>query len=243
MKQLLLLSVLFILSIGFVSYRVTHALFSDTAKSTDNKFIASQSFTTPTPIPTSMPTQTPTPTPTPTPITVGAGDVIINEIMWAGSSKSTADEWIELKNTTSNTIDLSNWTIEKLASGSSSLIIPSGKTILPNGLFLIANFAETSPKSILNITPDIVDNDINLTNDGEQLILKTNTSTIIDTANIDDDWFAGETSGSGNPKKSMERNSTPGDGTISTNWHTATTSTNLDAGVTDLATPKAANSL
>ena len=34
-------------------------------------------------------------------------DVVINEVMWMGSSSHTADEWIELRNMTSHDIDFS----------------------------------------------------------------------------------------------------------------------------------------
>src|SRR3989344_5067595 len=44
MKQFLLISILFILSIGFVSYKATHALFNDTAQSQNNTFSAAQTF-------------------------------------------------------------------------------------------------------------------------------------------------------------------------------------------------------
>ena len=69
-----------------MSYKTTLALFSDTAQSTNNTFTASEVF------------------PTPTPIPVNAGDVVINEINWGGSSSSTVDEWIELRNVTGSPI-------------------------------------------------------------------------------------------------------------------------------------------
>ncbi|MCD6334669.1 MAG: lamin tail domain-containing protein, partial [Candidatus Latescibacteria bacterium] len=39
-----------------------------------------------------------------------SGDVVINELMWMGSTASSADEWIELRNTTDSEILLSGWT-------------------------------------------------------------------------------------------------------------------------------------
>ncbi len=41
-------------------------------------------------------------------------DIIINEIMWSGSTISSADEWIELKNTTTHDIDISGYKINYL---------------------------------------------------------------------------------------------------------------------------------
>ncbi len=233
-----MLSFLFIVGIGFISYKVTHALFSDSAQSQDNTFSAAEVFPTTSPTATPTPTSTPTPTPIPTP---APGDVVINEIMWSGSSMSSLDEWIELRNMTGNTIDLSSWVVENLGTGSGSsanITIPSGKSIGPNGFFLISN--DPKETSVIDIDPDLQTTTLSLSNGGEELILKNNLGTVIDTANQDDDWFAGS---SGSPKKSMERNNVPSDGTVSTNWHTATSATNIDGGASDVATPKAANSL
>jgi hypothetical protein len=43
--------------------------------------------------------------------TVVPQTIIFSELAWAGSSVSTADEWLELKNLTSSSIDLTGWNI------------------------------------------------------------------------------------------------------------------------------------
>ncbi len=53
------------------------------------------------------------------------GSVSINEVAWAGSADSSTDEWIELYNNTSGTIDLSDWYIED-DGGASVYTIESG---------------------------------------------------------------------------------------------------------------------
>ena len=72
MKKKLSLLFLFVfpITVGLLSYRVTYALFSSTAASTNNTFSAAEVFPTPTQTPTPTPTSTPTPTPTPPPVTV-----------------------------------------------------------------------------------------------------------------------------------------------------------------------------
>ena len=41
----------------------------------------------------------------------GVPSIVINEVAWAGTAASSADEWIELKNNTSTDIDMSGWTL------------------------------------------------------------------------------------------------------------------------------------
>lgn len=223
--------------IVLLGLRFTTALFSDSGQSTANTFQAAATFPTATPTPT-----TPiTPTITPTPIGINPGDVVINEINWGGSNGDGNDEWIELKNMTGNTIDLSNWIVENLGTGSGSganITIPAGKTIGPNGFFIISALNQAGSR--INVASDVVNSSVSLNNGGEQLKLKTSANVLIDTANGTGAWFAG--SGS-TPKKSMERKNPPGDGSQAANWQTATTHTNMDgSGSTDeFGTPKAAN--
>ncbi len=172
------------------------------------------------------------------------GDVVINELMWMGSNASTYDEWIELRNMTSSPINLSNWDITKYSSGAETLMLTiSSGTIPANGYFLISNYAETSGSSKLNVIPDVVDTDVSLANTALQIKLYDGpyageTTTIIDTA---DDASGTPFAGDNANKYSMSRNTTPGDGTVSENWYTATTSLNWDSGATELGTPGAAN--
>jgi len=45
-------------------------------------------------------------------LAAGPKDVVINEVMWMGSSKSSQDgkdEWIELKNNTNQKLQLNGW--------------------------------------------------------------------------------------------------------------------------------------
>lgn len=233
-KRLLFLTILLITALGLISYKITHAFFSDTAQSTNNTFAASEVF------PTATPSATPTITIALTQAPINPGGVVINEIMWMGSSAGSNDEWLELKNTTSNPIDLTGWKLEGAATGATIITIPSG-TISAGGFFLISNFDEATSSSILNIAPDFVTTSVQLDNSGLQIKLKDASDVIIDTADDDSgDPFAGSNV---SPRKSMERNDPPGNGTILTNWHTATSAANLDPGAEELATPRAANSL
>ncbi|MBI5044400.1 MAG: lamin tail domain-containing protein [Candidatus Levybacteria bacterium] len=218
MKKLIFLNLITMTVLFGLSYSVTRALFADSATSTSNSFTAAAEFPSPTPTPSSS-----------------VGSVVINELMWSGST-NTDDEWLELRNMTSSPIDLTNWKLE----GNTTLTIASG-TIPANGYFLVSHFAETDENSILGITPDIVSPSVQLNNTNLQLTLRDASSNIVDQA---DDAINPPFAGSNTtPKKSMERNLVPGDGTVSSNWHTASTQLNLDSGALESATPKGANSL
>jgi len=93
-SSILKLGVLFfiVVLIGLgIKIGTTTPFFSDTETSTNNTLAVADSFD-------------------PNP-----GDVVINELMWMGSTKGASDEWIELRNTTDSSIDISGWQITKWA--------------------------------------------------------------------------------------------------------------------------------
>ena len=211
---------MFFLSLGFSE---TGAFFTDTAVSSNNTFTTAEEFGEGEP-----------------PASPQFGDVVINEIMWMGSASSSADEWIELKNMTSNDIDLTGWIIEGLGSGSNQTATVSAGVISANNFFLISHFDENSTSSILDVVPDLLFPSIAFTNTGEEIVLKTPSGTIIDVAdNSGEGWLAGDDDF---PRRSMERKSPPDNGTEGSNWHNSTGQTNLDSEIQEFATPKAANS-
>jgi signal peptidase len=223
-----------IIALGFI-IPTTLAFLKDTETSSGNVLQAAAVF------PTSSVTITPTVSPSSC-IATNSETIVINEINWSGSNGDGNDEWIELCNTTNSQVDLTNWVVENLGTGSgpgANITIPSG-IIPPNGFFIISS--NTQANSKINIAPDLINTGLSLNNGGEQLILKNDIGSTIDTANITGAWYAGSNS---TPKKTMERKSPVGDGIILTNWQTATTHTNMDASsLTDeFATPKAINGL
>ncbi len=186
------------------------------------------------------------------PIGLGSGrvqaeglTVVINELLWMGSSASSADEWIELRNTTDQSIDLSNWQLTKKSSGAevAMLTIPAGKTVAAGGLFVIANYANTNANSTLNVVPDYVTTDVALSNSALQIKLYDSAHALIDTA---DDGVGNPLSGAYDSAKklyaSMERNPVPGDGTQASNWHAASRSLGFKPPAVELGTPGSVNS-
>ncbi len=167
-----------------------------------------------------------------TPYVPQAGDVVINEVMWMGSDPSgggsTADEWVELHNTTAHDIDLADWVIENLGTNTDpDIVIPSG-TIPAGGYFLVGNYPSNNVNSAISnfVNVDFATTDIQLLNSGEQLTVRNASSTLIDQT-PGGNWAAGSNTGD---LQSMERNSVPGDGTQASSWHTC-----IDVGCTSTA--------
>ena len=166
------------------------------------------------------------------------GDVVINELMWMGSSGNEYDEWIELRNTTGSLINLTGWTIENAGSEGASITL-SG-TIPASGYFLISHFVSSSSAIKDAIVVDQVIAGISLVNTGEQLTLKSASGVTIDQT-PSGTWVAGTHTSPATVERLMERDDDP-----STGWHTCINvacndTTYWDAEGDNYGTPKAAN--
>lgn len=168
-------------------------------------------------------------------------DVVINELMWMGSTNSAADEWIELRNTTNAPIDLTGWQLTHAATSSGTLTIPSGKTIAANGLFLISNFAQTDANSILNVAPDWVSTSVSLSNTCSSIDLMDSLNVVFDTMGCAGSSYLAGTNTT--VKAAMERNVAVAAGTVAGSWHASVGFVNLDANAApnNFATPALAN--
>jgi signal peptidase I len=180
------------------------------------------------------------------------GDVIINELIWKGTSVSVSDEWIELRNMTDRTIDLSNWKLTKYATVSTDTpmyTFPVGTTIKPQGYLMISEF--DAAHSALKNEPDLLagtgsDNTslfaLSDTNLRIRLVMETNT--LMDIA-----W-----DGSAPPALyhntgvynfSMERTNNPGNGEERIRWYPcideASKTEFFDGTGIDFGTPGGAN--
>jgi cysteine-rich repeat protein len=121
------------------------------------------------------------------------GDVLINEIAWMGNSTSSADEWIELRNTTGSDINLNGWTL--VAADGTPLVTLSG-VIPANGYYLLER---TDDNSAPFVAADQFYTGA-LGDSGEVLTLKTLADVVIDTAGALP-WPAGDNT----TKQTMER--------------------------------------
>ncbi len=187
------------------------------------------------------------------------GDVVINELMWMGMNGNSGDEWLELRNMTDKSINISGWQLTKKRTTDgvevAMFTFPTGTAISAGGYLWLSEFDRDH--SALNVNPTLTagsgsdDNtDFSLANTDLQIKF------------YDGDFSAGgllidnADDGTGTPAAgltelageavyySMERNATPGDGTQAGNWHTtlADTASFFDAGLTAVrGTPGAEN--
>jgi|GEM_PF-1878228 len=160
--------------------------------------------------------------------------VIFYEIAWAGSSLSTSDEWLVLKNTTDSVINLNGWKITKKSGGADVDMVELSGIIGVDGYFLISR--KNQEESVLNIEPDITSAGISLVNSGLQLKLFNADGILIDIA---DDGVGTPMAGSnGTPKSSMHRIEPIGQGDVALSWASQTIQANLDSGVSELMSPR-----
>lgn len=90
--------------------------------------------------------------------------VFISEIAWAGSSLSTADEWIELANPTEQDVDVTGWKINGAGASGKALVFPNESLIPAGGAYLISNYPSDDAHCALNIEPNVVTTTISLSN-------------------------------------------------------------------------------
>ncbi len=160
------------------------------------------------------------------------GDVVINEVAWAGSNDSANDEWLELYNRSNQSVNLTGWVIEDDG-------VPSYKlsgTIAAHGYFLI----EDGETVVSTMTADQIIG-LSFANAGDSLVLKDPAGIIIDKANGGGGaWYAGN----GTNKATMERVNPDVKEDLATNWATAKVGNGAksSAGSAIIGTPHAANS-
>ena len=148
-----------------------------------------------------------------------APSIVINEIMWMGSTVAPDDLWLELRNTTDQPIDIGLWTLENATPADKYGVrryqfLPT-TIIPPAGLFVISRYHNDSPFSALREKPDLQLGKLSfekISNDPVRLLNQN--GEIIDQAK-GDTWPAGidETE-----KHSMQRWYPAGDGLLWTNW-------------------------
>lgn len=119
----------------------------------------------------------------------------INEIAWMGYQGDANNEWIELYNSGSASVNLDGWLLES-SDGSPSInltVLPeqSGPIIVDPGGFVLLE--RTDDSSVPGVSADKIYTGA-LSNDGEDLVLKNPEGSVEDSVSFSDGWVAGSTS-------------------------------------------------
>ena len=130
------------------------------------------------------------------------GDILINEIGWAGSMYSAYDEYIELINKSDFDIYMYDYQIENAAGAKNTLTI-SGK-IMSHSVFLITNYPYNDDRTAINNVPDFVSPQLSLNNGiNGPFILKSQNGNILDSVGNGESYIHGINSQ--DEKSSMSR--------------------------------------
>ncbi|MCH7883421.1 lamin tail domain-containing protein [Patescibacteria group bacterium] len=154
---------------------------------------------------------------------VAFASVVINEVAWMGSNnggtslQDANDEWIELKNTGSESVDLSGWILQATDEKPNIILGPENctNTILTAGSYFLLE--RTNDATVVDIAADCIYTGA-LSNAGEILILKNALGAEVDRVDGSNKWEIG---GDNETKETLQR--------TSSGW------------VTARATPKAQN--
>ena len=173
------------------------------------------------------------------PLSAQPGPVVISELMWPGSTASTADEWIELYNSSDATVDLAGWTLTYRSGAEDKVMfVFDAAEIPPRQTFLIANYAADHKNSLLAVQPQRVDAAVSLPN--TKLLLRLYDGDpqaggqLIDVA---DDGRGAPFAGDSASKSAMVRIAFDQPGDQPESWATATEQSGWDAGASELGTP------
>lgn len=110
-------------------------------------------------------------------------DVVISEINWFGNGSDSGDEWIELRNVSGTTLDLSGWTLEGAGTGADPVILEDGIQLANGEYLLLAELqgADTDgERTSLTGVGGVHLHSVELANSGEILSLRDVEGSLID---------------------------------------------------------------
>ena len=119
----------------------------------------------------------------------GTAHLVISEVLYDTPGTDAVEEWVEIYNQTTSTIDASGWTLTDNNGTGTSYAFPAGTTILP-GTYLTVAADAAGFQALYGRNADVYGAIPALNNDGETLLLKNGT-VIVDAVA----WEGGATAG------------------------------------------------
>jgi len=139
-------------------------------------------------------------------VAYGSSDLMISEVAWSGTRASWADEWVELENTSGQTIDLAGWSLSwgevtvNLGKASQGTLSVNDKTVGEDETVLLER---SDDQSVSSVEADVIYKG-GLANSGEKLILRNPEGDKVQTVDASKGWMAGTSSGDDPGYASME---------------------------------------
>ena len=112
--------------------------------------------------------------------------VIITEIMYAPDGADATHEWIEVCNTESATVDIANWKFFEADTNHGLALIAGNSELSENSCAVIADNASVFAGDYPAFTGTLFDSAFSLKNTGEELSLKNDSGTVVDTVTYTD---------------------------------------------------------
>ncbi len=117
--------------------------------------------------------------------------VVISEVAWMGTSESANAEWIEFYNTSDDVIDLTGWRLYE--SGGDTLIFTFSKNIPGKTYFVLERVTPSVPDALPSINDESGSfGGSGLSNNGEHLVLKDSSGSVVAELNAGSGWQAGD---------------------------------------------------
>jgi hypothetical protein len=139
---------------------------------------------------------------------LGTPAVVVNEIAWGGTAAGSQDEWVELRNCTASSIDLTGWVLVlggarvPLSVVAESTLEVRASTIEPNGFLLLERTDDTT---VSTVAGDILYKG-SLSNAGVAIQLQDAAGNVIDEVAVGEaGWPAGCVGDGAVPFATMER--------------------------------------
>ncbi|MFA5013411.1 MAG: lamin tail domain-containing protein [Candidatus Paceibacterota bacterium] len=123
--------------------------------------------------------------------------IIINEVGWMGTATNYADEWIELKNISSETVNLNGWQLLD-KDNQIKIAFKNSDTIVANGFYLLER---TDDSSVPNLSANKIYSGALSDSDESLRLFNANCQLVDEVITSGSGWLAGESTN----KKSMER--------------------------------------
>lgn len=143
------------------------------------------------------------PVSTETSVTASNADtrIVISEIMYDPTGSEPANEWVEIYNWGTDTIDVSGWI---LTDGNGVYVFPNGAKIGSRRYFVLGYSLSAAGGAVDLIYGDSASGTLSLSNTGDQVAIKNSAGAVVDSVAYLAFW-SGEVGQSANSNRSLER--------------------------------------